>query len=59
MACGTLNASRMPSLALNAFMRHRSTATTKKFYRDSQQAASDVMGAVFVPNAAKTGKNMS
>jgi integrase len=53
MACGTQNATEMPQMALNAFMRHASPATTARFYRNATRAARKAMGSLFVPDSVK------
>jgi len=41
-ACGTLNAARMPEAALNAFMRHASGETTRKYYQNQERIERNV-----------------
>jgi len=52
-ACGTLNAARLPEAALNAFMRHASGETTRKYYQNQERIAGGVVDQMFVPESAK------
>ncbi|MCH8922387.1 MAG: site-specific integrase [Planctomycetes bacterium] len=51
-ACGTLNAARLPEAALNAFMRHSSGETTRKYYQNGRRIAEAVVDSMYVPKVA-------
>jgi integrase len=53
-ACGTLNASRLTKPVLNAFMRHRASATTEKFYLNQEKLVEGVTDAMYVPAILRT-----
>ena len=53
-ACGTLNATLLPKAVLNAFMRHRSFATTEKYYLNRDALAKGVTDQMFVPDVLRT-----
>ena len=51
-ACGTLNAARLPEAALNAFMRHSSGETTRKYYLQRERLAKGHVDQMYVPDVA-------
>ena len=49
-AGGTLNAGRVSKPVLNAFMRHRSFATTDRYYLNKEKLVEGVTDGLFVPS---------
>jgi integrase len=56
-ACGTLNAARLPEKVLNAFMRHSSVETTRRYYQNKQRILDGHVESMYVPNVAKQVDN--
>ena len=52
-ACGTLNAAKMSKRVLNAFMRHRSSTTTDKYYINKERLLEGQVDEMFVPSVLK------
>lgn len=52
-ACGTLNAAKLPEAVLNAFMRHATIETTRKYYRNKKGILEGWTDSMYVPEVNK------